>query len=151
PQAERLGEVVVGAELQADHLVDLVVARGEHEDGRLGARRAEAAKDLEAVDARQPDIEDHEVGSLADGELQALFAGTGERHRVALLLEGVLDSAGDRVLVLDDQDGAGHRRDPTPGLPRDRPGTARRWGRAPRDTVTPPRRNSTPMSTTRPT
>ena len=61
-QAERLGQVVVGAELQADDLVDLVVARGEQEDRRLGAVGAQAAQHLEAVDARQADIEDDQVG-----------------------------------------------------------------------------------------
>src|SRR4051794_7134062 len=36
-QAERLRQVVVGAELEADDLVDLVVASGQHEDGHLRA------------------------------------------------------------------------------------------------------------------
>ena len=107
-QPERLGQVVVGAELQADDLVDLVVAGREHQDRRLGAGGAEAAQDLEAVDAGQPDVEDDEVRRLADGQLEALLAGLRQGHRVALLLEGVLDAPGDGVLVLDDQDGGGH-------------------------------------------
>ena len=63
-QPERLGQVVVGAELQADDLVDLVVAGRQDEDRRLGAGRAEPAQDLEAVDARQADVEHDEVGRL---------------------------------------------------------------------------------------
>jgi hypothetical protein len=104
-QAERLGEVVVGAEFEADHLVDLVVARGQDEDRHLGARRAEPAEDLEAVHARQADVEHDEVGRLVDREVEALLAGPRDRDLVALLLQGVLDAARDRVLVLDDQDG----------------------------------------------
>ena len=39
-RAERLGQVVVGAELEAEQLVELVVARGEHDDRdrRVAAR-----------------------------------------------------------------------------------------------------------------
>ena len=107
-QAERLRQVVVGAELEADDLVDLVVARREHEDRRLRAGRTHAAEHLEAVDAGQADVEDDEVRGLVDGELEALLARPGDGDLVALLLEGVLDPASDGVLVFDDQDGGGH-------------------------------------------
>ena len=63
-QPERLGQVVVGAELEADDLVDLVVARRQDEDRHLGAGRAEAAEDLEAVHAGQADVEHDEVRGL---------------------------------------------------------------------------------------
>ena len=109
-QAERLGQVVVGAELEADDLVDLVVACRQHQDGRLGAGRAEPAQDLEAVDARQAHVEHDEVRRLARGELEPLLAGPGDGDLVALLLEGVLDAARDGELVFDDQDGGGHAR-----------------------------------------
>ena len=65
-----------------------------------------------------------EVRGLADGELQALLAGSRDRHLVALLLEGVLDPARDGELVLDDQDRGSHgppilhRRPARPGGPR---------------------------------
>ena len=107
-QPERLGQVVVGAELEADDLVDLVVARGQDQDRHLGAGGAHAAQDLEAVDAGQADVEDDEVRRLVGGDLEALLAGAGDRDLVALLLEGVLDPAGDGVLVFDDEDGGGH-------------------------------------------
>ena len=56
----------------------------------------------------QPDVEHDEVGRLVGRDVQALLARAGDGHLVALLLEGVLDPAGDRVLVLDDQDGGSH-------------------------------------------
>ena len=56
----------------------------------------------------QPHVEDDEVGRLVGRDLEALLAGSGDRDLVALLLEGVLDAAGDGVLVFDDQDGGGH-------------------------------------------
>src|SRR6185369_11245504 len=40
-KAEGLGEVVIGAELETDDLVDLVVARGQDENRRLRAARAQ--------------------------------------------------------------------------------------------------------------
>ena len=61
PQPERLGQVVVRTQLQADDLVHLLVARREHQHGRLGARRAQPAQHLEAIDAGQPDIQEDEV------------------------------------------------------------------------------------------
>src|SRR5579862_6841355 len=109
PQAERLRQVVVRAELEADDLVDLLVAGGEHQDGGLAARGADPAEHLEAVHGRQADVEQDEVGRLRRGDLEAFLAGSGERDLVALLLEGVLDPAGDRVLVLDNQDRGGHQ------------------------------------------
>ena len=116
-QPERLGQVVVGAELEADDLVDLVVARGEDEDRHLGPGRADAAEDLEAVDPGQPDVEDDEVGRLVGRDVEALLAGAGDGDLVAFLLEGVLDATRDGVLVFDDEDGGGHAGDATPRGP----------------------------------
>ena len=51
-RAEGLGHVVVGAELEAEHPVDLLVARRERDHRRL-AERPDAPADLEPVDAGQ--------------------------------------------------------------------------------------------------
>ena len=107
-QPERLGQVVVGAQLQADDLVDLVVAGGEHQDRHLGAGGAHAAEDLEPVDPGQADIEHDEVRRLVHGQVEALLARGRDGHLVALLLEGILDAPSDGVLVFDDEDGGGH-------------------------------------------
>jgi hypothetical protein len=69
---ERLGDVVVRPELEAEHLVDLLGLRGEHDDRHRGAR-AQAAADLEAVHPREHHVEDHEV--------EGLLAEAGERLR----------------------------------------------------------------------
>ena len=105
--AERLDEVVIGAHLEPDHLVDLVRARGEEEDRR--ARLApQLAEHLEAVDPGQPDVEHHEVGRRVGEVGEGVLAGRLDGHRVALALEGHLDAARDGGLVLHDHDGAGH-------------------------------------------
>ena len=43
------------------------------------------------------------------GDVEAFLARPGDLDLVAFLLEGVLDPAGDRVLVFDDEDGGSHR------------------------------------------
>src|ERR1044071_5114963 len=108
PEPERLREVVVRAELQADDLVDLLVAGGEHEHRRLGARRPQAPQDLEAVHARQSDVDQHGGRRLSGCDLPALPARPNQVAVVALLREGVLDSAGAGVLIFDDEDRGGH-------------------------------------------
>ena len=49
--AEGLGQVVVGAEVEAAHQVLFLAAHGEHEDGHGAPLRARAPQHLEAVDA----------------------------------------------------------------------------------------------------
>jgi len=113
-QAVRLRQVVVGAQLEPDHLVDLVVAGRQDEDRRLRARGTEPPQDLKPVDPRQADVEDDEVRGLVRREVEALLAAPGDGDLVALLLERVLDAARDRIFVFDDQDGRTHVRDATP-------------------------------------
>src|SRR6185369_5855130 len=50
-EAERLRHVVVRARLEAEHLVYLLPARGEHDDGRVVARGAKLAANVEAAHA----------------------------------------------------------------------------------------------------
>ena len=54
---ERLREVVVGADLEADDLVDVLVARGQHQDRDVGGL-ADPPADLDAVDVREVEVED---------------------------------------------------------------------------------------------
>ena len=70
---ERLRDVVVGAELEPDHLVELVVAGREHDD-RHGAARPEALADLEPVELRQHQVEHDEVDVLRREAAQRLLA-----------------------------------------------------------------------------
>ena len=58
--AEGLGDEVVGAGLQAEQPVDLVVARGDHHDVGV-ADLADPAAGLDAVDAGQPEVEGDQV------------------------------------------------------------------------------------------
>ena len=55
-RVERLREVVVGADLEPDDLVDVVVARGEHEDRDVGAL-ADPPADVDPVDIGERQVE----------------------------------------------------------------------------------------------
>ena len=79
----------------------------------------------------QAHVEDDEVRRLARRDLEALFTRSGDGDLVALLLQGVLDAASDRVLVFDDENGGCHgrmlhrRAANAPGASRIRAGGAR--------------------------
>src|SRR5207247_10699174 len=70
---ERLRDVVVGAELETDHLVELVVSGREHDD-RDAALGPETPADLEPVEPRQHQVEHDEVDLLAREARERLLA-----------------------------------------------------------------------------
>src|SRR6185503_7548282 len=106
---KRLRDVVVGSELEPEHLVELVVARGEHDD-RHRAVRAKPAADLEAVDLREHDVEHDEVDRLLGEAPQGLVAVARLDDPVAVALERVREQRLDRILVVDEEDGRGRIR-----------------------------------------
>ena len=59
---ERLDEVVVGADVEPLHARLQRVARGQHQDRRVVAVVAQALGDVDAVQPRQAEVEDDEVG-----------------------------------------------------------------------------------------
>ncbi|MCY1442845.1 hypothetical protein D9M71_592330 [compost metagenome] len=102
-RAERLDHVVVGADLQADHAVDLGVARGEEDHRHLGEAPQPLAG-LEAADIRQADVEDDQVEGLALQALQRLAGQCQPGGGEALRLQCVEQRVGDGGFVFDDQD-----------------------------------------------
>ncbi len=69
-ELERLGEVVVGAELEPGGLVVEPVGRGEHEDGRAAARGDDASGDLVARWTGDVSVEDGDVVGVETQQLQ---------------------------------------------------------------------------------
>src|SRR3954453_5069985 len=99
---ERLDEVVVGARVEAlDARLD-GVARGKHEDRHV-VGRAQPARDLDAVELRQAEVEDHEVRMVGRGLVERGLAVAGDAHVVAVQAQGALEDLGDLVVVLDDE------------------------------------------------
>ena len=67
PCAERLDDVVVGAELQAGHSIGFVLWGREHDHRDLGAA-SDITEHLETVDSGEHDIEDDQIGLLGFDE-----------------------------------------------------------------------------------
>lgn len=97
---KRFGEVVIGAEFEADDFVDIIGAGGEHEDGEL-AGSADLATDFPAIEAGEHEIENDEiwrrlvdegkgvvaVGDGGDGELFTLEIGGGEVADIGFIVD----------------------------------------------------------------
>src|SRR3954447_22835513 len=110
PDRKRLGDVVVGSDLEAEDLVSLVAASGEHDDRHLAAA-SKATADLDSVDSRQHHVENHEVEALGRELVQGLPAVQGGHHLVAVTAKRIGEERLNRLLVVDQQhsgDGVGH-------------------------------------------
>ena len=105
-QAERLHDVVVGARVERPDHRGVVVDGGDHDD-RHRTGRPDHPDHGQAVDVGQPQVEQHEVGSLAQHRLQPGDAGAGGVDVVAALAQALLERGTDRRIVLDHED-AGH-------------------------------------------
>ena len=99
-EAVRLDHVVVGAELETHHPIDLLAAGGDDDD-RHARALAQPPADLEAVDVRQAEVEQDEVGL---GGVQGLLPGRCPLDLEAFSAQPLGERLGDRVFVFDDQD-----------------------------------------------
>jgi hypothetical protein len=107
--AERLGQVIVGAALQAVHLVGFLAPGGEHQDRHISELRfaADRAGHRDAVEPRQHDVEDHQIERLAARQPEPLRS-VRRRDRVeALEAEMENHEVADVLVVLDDEHSGG--------------------------------------------
>ena len=103
---ERLDEVVVGAGVETlDARLD-GVAGGEYQDRHVVAL-AQRLGDLDAVELRQAEVEDHQIGQEGVRLVERGHAVAGDADVVALHAQRALQDLGDRVVVLDDEDAGG--------------------------------------------
>ena len=84
---KRLGQVVVGAKLQAQHALGLVAARAEHDDGHVAWLAAQVAADVPAAGAGQHQVQQHQIeglgidaghGLATVGDMRELVAGVAQ-------------------------------------------------------------------------
>src|SRR5215208_672334 len=101
-----LGNVIVRADAKAVHLVRLTRACGEHEHGRLESFVPKRAQHAKAVDSREHDVEDDDIGFVTPrGEEAALAIGRrGDDQPVPL--EIVPERIHHVGIVLDDEHSA---------------------------------------------
>ena len=118
-EAERLGDVIVGAGFQAEDGVGIGVVAGQHDDRRLEAVLAQDAHGLAPVDVGQADIHDHQIDLAGLGALHALGAGI-DRDRLEFVVQRELLDQGVAQfgIIVDDQDLAGCWASYVPGPPR---------------------------------
>ena len=101
---ERLGDVVVGAEVERLDLHRVLALRGQHDDRQRREEHAHAPDHLEAVDAGQAEVEQHEVeGPVRDARERVLAREHGG-DGVVLGFERDAKRAQHDRLVVDDQD-----------------------------------------------
>ena len=102
-EAEGLGDVVAGAELEAEDDVDLGVPGRDHDD-RHRLEGAHLLADLDAGLVGQHDVEQDEVGVDPVEEAQRLVAVAGRLDGEALPGQARRQGLSIRLLVVDDED-----------------------------------------------
>ncbi len=103
---ERLDEVVVGAELEADDAVLDLTLGGEHDDGHVGGVADGAANAL-AGQLGEHEVEDDEVEGVLLELLHGRLAVAHGAHPVTLALQVRLHGVADYLLVLNQQNALG--------------------------------------------
>src|SRR5258705_6155908 len=71
---ERFGDVIIGAELEADDLIYFLTARGEHDDGNGRPFGLELLAHIESAHAGHHDVENHQVRRILESVLQPFHA-----------------------------------------------------------------------------
>ena len=104
PGRERLGDVVVRAELQTDDAIHFLAACRQQDDRQRRAR-ADGAAEREPVLAREHDVEDHEVELLFSEQLVGAVSVFGDERAMAVPLEVADDDVADDRVVVHDEDG----------------------------------------------
>ena len=92
--------------------------------------RPQPAADLQAVELRQHDVEDHEIDRVLLEALQRLLAVARLHDLEALVLEGVREELLDRLLVVDEQDRGAFRHEQRIGTSRTALDWRGRYGRS---------------------
>jgi len=100
---EGLREVIVGTELEPNYLVELGIARREHQDGHI-ALLPDAAAHLEAVEIGQHDVEEHDVRPALMERLEAAFAVLSRENLEAFLAQRVTERVTQIRVVVDEND-----------------------------------------------
>src|SRR4029453_19006935 len=119
-------DVVVGAELEPEHLVELFSACRQHDD-RDVALAPEALADLEPVEAREHHVEDDEIDVFLREPLERLLAVACLDDAVAVPLERGGEQGLDRILVVYEENGRRGRHRKGHAGPQPAPTIAPRW------------------------
>jgi len=139
-EPERLGDVVVGARVEAGDDVELIALGGEHEDRGARADGSDPATDLQSIDTGQPDVEDEQVVLPGERLPHRLVAVRDPVNLVPLTAQGPHEGLHDSLVVLGEEQshwaivgsGGPPRRPLGTSFARSLPGGVRRVTTAPR-------------------
>ena len=100
---ERLGEIIVRAQLQPGDPVGDVATRCKHEDRQIDSAMAQFPADVESASAGQHDIEDGHL-EIAAGRLnQSMLSVSASLYGVALPVQPLGQEKGEIAFVFDQQ------------------------------------------------
>src|SRR5580698_5811155 len=108
-RAERLGDVIVGAQVERLYLFFFLVAHCQHENRQARRGGANAAQRLHAADARHVHVEKHRIERRRSEQLQRLFAARGFGHLEPEFRERRPQRPADCGLVVDHKNANGLR------------------------------------------
>lgn len=105
-EAERLGQIIVGALAEAGDAI-LLGTQGGHQDDRYMALLAQALQHVQAVAAGQQDVHQNQVKVLLPGQAQAFAAVVAEGHVKAAALQVRLQMRGQGRVIFDGKNPGG--------------------------------------------
>src|SRR5690606_9987675 len=107
---ERLGDVVVGAELEAPDAVFRQTTSRQEDDGRVagGGMAADAMQSGQSIHPRHHDVEEYQVRRLVDRLLESFLAVEGGGDVIPLQLQVHANDLEDVGIVVGNQDLFGH-------------------------------------------
>lgn len=109
-RAERLGDVIVGAEFKSKDAIGFTAFGGKKDDRNRGqtGHLADGAADFEAVFAGNHNVQNEQRRTLPLGVGENVDTGRIDAHDEAFILEMVADEAGNIRIVFDNEDARFH-------------------------------------------
>jgi len=103
PTGTAVGHVVVGAGVETDDDVELVTARRQDQHRHRGVVGPDATTDLEPVDIREAEVEDHEITGGSRPPSQRVPARGDNLDAAPVAAQRPAQRLGDRRVVLNEQ------------------------------------------------
>ncbi|KAG1318611.1 hypothetical protein G6F63_015141 [Rhizopus arrhizus] len=100
---DRLVHVVVGARFQAQYLLDIVFAGGQHQDRHIG-KAADLPAHIDAAQARQHQVQHHQFRCMLAARRAGQVAAGHVLYGEAMFVQIVADQLGQAAIVFHQQD-----------------------------------------------
>ena len=107
-QAERFGQVVICATGQAGNAV-LLIPQCRQQHHRHPVLLTQCSQQRQAIQARQQDIQQHQVKASGTGGLQPVVPAPAQGDEMPLLSQMVLHTLAQQRIVFDQQQASGHQ------------------------------------------